>query len=781
MKLTEKIKEFESIEELISEINSDKVTNEILSRRYPVRLIFLQRFETFRELIERLSSIGIENYHLEWDLPHPDGWITKDTIISIVKNLSKDTVVVPFSEIVRFYSKEDFNNFFNQLLLIENVELSRRIYLPLIGVEERFEKEFFQDFTRKDESAPYWKISRETPNSIKVYLTSQTLTKRIGNFETIVNTEEWLKFWKKKSPCDVICHSKPLNLFYKNTLPDTIFMIEQVDNQKNLIEKIFNIEVPIPFDKSEKPYWEKFLILLNKDFTTFKAFVKSYFKVTSLSIFSLLEHWLKSNDFFEKWLLKHFVLTQSCLETKYIFKVFESLSDYSDHTLLKGLYQRIFSLEINEEFINDRLELIQQYSRLKQIILCDETLVELNSNIHSITDHKQALLLTTGMFQFEKAFILGLFAKGEIDNLDILYQRFPEILHYNSECSFDNLTNENEWVLEYLSEYKKSKLNDSTTNRLKEILFLKNGNEQSFYNWYHSFEAIHSIFHSIKVDKVIWIDAIGIEWVSFIENFIINKKDDLNVIKKLIGVSNLPTSTDQNKFHDVKYIQDFDRHIHSNQYSYPDSIIKQFDEIKRIIDTNIILDSEQTIAIVSDHGLTALSRLAVSKKYGKDDSHEGRYIEVEDKDHIPDPDYIIHKSEIDRKNYLIALKHNSLGKKPIREVHGGVTPEEVLVPFIVISNKKESTEIDYSIIIEKTEIPKKEPIISITITPTPATANIEIKGKITKLSFNETTQKWEANLDKSLSGKIPIKVKSGKSEKAYTINIISGIIEEDLF
>ncbi len=781
MKFAEKIKEFESIEGLVSEINSDKVTNDILSRRYPVRLIFLQRFETFRMLIESLASIGIENYHLERDLPHPDGWITKDTLISIVKNLSKDTAIVPFSEIVRFYSKEDFNNFFNQLLLIENIELSRRIYLPLIGVEERFEKEFFQDFTRKEESAPYWKISRETPNSIKVYLTSQTLLKKIDNFETITNTEEWLKFWKKKSPCDVVCHSKPLNLFYKNTLPDTIFTIEQVDNPKNLIEKIFNIEVPIPFDNTDILFWEKFLSLLNKDYTTFKAFVKNYFKVTSLTIYTLLEHWLKSNDLFEKWLLKHFVLTQSCLETKYIFKIFESLPDYSDHTLLRSIYQRIFSLEINEEFINDRLELIQQFSRLKPTNLCDETLFELNSNIRSITDYRQALLLTTGMFQFEKVYILELLAKGEIDNLGLLSHRFPEILYYNSECSFDNLKNENEWVLEYLSEYKKSKLNDSTTNRLNEILLLKNTNDQSFYNWYHSFESIHSIFHSNKVDKVIWIDAIGIEWVSFIENYIISKKHDLNVIKKIIGVANLPTSTDQNKFPDVKYIQDFDNHIHSNLYSFPNSIINQFDELKRIIDNYIILDSDQTIAIVSDHGLTALSRLAASKKYGKDDSHEGRFIEVNDKEHIPDTDYIIHKSEIDQKNYLIALKHNSLGKKPIREVHGGVTPEEVLVPFIVISNKKESTEIDYSIIIENTEIPKKEPLISIRITPKPSAANIEIKGKITKLNFNKTTQMWEVKLDRSLTGKIPIKVKTGKSEKTFIINIISGIIEEDLF
>ena len=38
MKLLEKIKDFENVEDLISEIKSDKITNNILSRRFPVRL-----------------------------------------------------------------------------------------------------------------------------------------------------------------------------------------------------------------------------------------------------------------------------------------------------------------------------------------------------------------------------------------------------------------------------------------------------------------------------------------------------------------------------------------------------------------------------------------------------------------------------------------------------------------------------------------------------------------------------------------------------------------------
>jgi hypothetical protein len=36
----------------------------------------------------------------------------------------------------------------------------------------------------------------------------------------------------------------------------------------------------------------------------------------------------------------------------------------------------------------------------------------------------------------------------------------------------------------------------------------------------------------------------------------------------------------------------------------------------------------------------------------------------------------------------VALTHASLNNRPVREVHGGCTPEEILVPFIVISNKK---------------------------------------------------------------------------------------------
>jgi hypothetical protein len=54
---------------------------------------------------------------------------------------------------------------------------------------------------------------------------------------------------------------------------------------------------------------------------------------------------------------------------------------------------------------------------------------------------------------------------------------------------------------------------------------------------------------------------------------------------------------------------------------------------------------------------------------------------------IEDSDYIRHKNGED--NFKVALTHASLNSKPVREVHGGCTPEEILAPFIIISNAKE--------------------------------------------------------------------------------------------
>jgi hypothetical protein len=130
-------------------------------------------------------------------------------------------------------------------------------------------------------------------------------------------------------------------------------------------------------------------------------------------------------------------------------------------------------------------------------------------------------------------------------------------------------------------------------------------------------------------------------------------------------------------------------------YQYPQTVCKEIEIVKDILSKILTQSAETTIAIVSDHGLTALSRLVDSKKYAAKASHEGRYIKLDSEETIEDTDYIRHKNRAD--NFKVALTHASLNTKPVREVHGGCTPEEILVPLIVISNKKSARAVEKNV------------------------------------------------------------------------------------
>ena len=89
----------------------------------------------------------------------------------------------------------------------------------------------------------------------------------------------------------------------------------------------------------------------------------------------------------------------------------------------KVYIKAIFDFDNKEEFINERFELIKQFSAHKIINLSDGIKTELNANIRAITDLKQALLLTTGLFLFEKNYMLELFVKNQLLDVELLEAR----------------------------------------------------------------------------------------------------------------------------------------------------------------------------------------------------------------------------------------------------------------------------------------------------------------------------------------------------------------------
>ena len=248
----------------------------------------------------------------------------------------------------------------------------------------------------------------------------------------------------------------------------------------------------------------------------------------------------------------------------------------------------------------------------------------------------------------------------------------------------------------------------------------------------------------------------------------------------------LPSATKFNKKDDTFKYNNLDKYIHDNVYNYPNSLLKEIEIIKSLAEEIALLNCPK-VSIVSDHGFSCLcvSHFGNNKKYDFENvEHEGRYFLVDDKEYFNNEDYFVHDCEssgFEDKKYVISLNHTSLSNTPIREVHGGATPEEVLVPYIVFGYDNES-DIEYEILLNNTEINiSNDKEIEINIYPKPASLPIAIwnneslnvnkkDGKyfIQVGSLNEGMQKIIIKIDNIKIDEIELNIKkSGMAVRKY--------------
>jgi len=766
---------FKSINSLIQKIQEEKNTRNITQKRFPVRYIFLSSFETLKELVRITTKIGIHIFELSQLLSKDDGWITKQEFVDKIKSLNPehDFLLLPFSEIVRFYTKQDFNNLFSQLTEFENIGNSnQRIYIPLMGIRDRFEKEFYQNFNRKIEYSFTWEI-HESIHRATVFLNND-LSIKIDNIQKIDGTKEWLTLWKKEISTPILCLSKTIFFLSNNAKPDEIFDFKKINNFKELINQIFKVDIPIECKDSEKKFWEELVKQLDrKSFPSFHDLIISIVNATKITPKNFIELWLVPNrNTFEKWLIKNYILSCDCIKKSYLCQVIYNVDSFDNHDLLIGLWRYIFNIKKpSTDMFEHRIASLKQYYSIKQKLgLPQDIIEEYKQKLEEIKDNKIKLQLLTGLLDFEKEIII----KSYAENQDIsVFSKFPELQKYLNDVEFDNLKQEQDWVYSYLKEYKLSKLKNEYLSEISEKINVINNSEDAFYKWYYSFDEVNKYLGDNNFDSIFWIDALGIEWLSLITAWI--KEKNYNIENKYIARVNLPTTTDKNRYNVVNYFQDFDKFIHGNLYHYPGTIIAEFKKLKDIIDS-IILQKNKRAIIISDHGLSALVRLNDSSKNFEQADHEGRYI-LSGNTTLKDDNYII------KDNYIIASKHISLSTKPKREVHGGCTPEEVLVPVIIfnsLTNDKNSEIFEVTLI--SNEIDLKNPVVIFEILPMPDKKVYVIHEGSTKIEMKKNENNYySSTLSIKKAGQLTLKVKIGDFEKETKISIKSGFKEEDLF
>ncbi|MDR1793064.1 MAG: BREX-4 system phosphatase PglZ, partial [Bacteroidales bacterium] len=595
MAAEDKIKIFDSVDSLITEINNDSATSKIISNRYPVRFIMFDNFNEFQNLLMKLVELNIRIFGLDSLLPetNKDVWISNDELSDAIKNLQVSSIIVPFSEIVRFYDNDNFNAIFYGLSKMENNNKNtcRRLYVPLIGLHHRF-CNFLESVTKTTEIAPVWAVKTEHKYSVDVFLTQKNIQHSVNEYRGIETMYDWLQFWKTNpTPEKVVCSSLSIIDYADNSQPDNIFTPIKISSAYDFIEKYHNLFLNIPYIETEEKYWQQLLYHISNNNFSFKSFVETQIDVGIISIKKLLNKWTATDTTeFDRWLLKYYYL-QFIVENEYLNCIMLDSVDYSALRLFREIALSIFVYTSVQSQIEERNTLLKLFDR--QYKLPEADLLQMKEQILEIskTDTTKAISLCSGRFDFEKELFIGWYKVGKlkITDLEKLYPDFAAYLS-NRHCGLDPQYPEY-WANNYIQAYKQAKVNDTYTDEIKNIIAEKNTNEANFYDWYHKFESSKELLAKAAVDKLYWIDGLGIEYLSLISEII--GKSNFQIEKLKIAKTGIPSSTEHNSFENVTKLDDLDKFIHSEQYKYPSSICREIEIVKEIFN-KILTQSAET-------------------------------------------------------------------------------------------------------------------------------------------------------------------------------------------
>ena len=792
MDTSEKVKVFGSFGELTQEIIKDKETRDMLAQRYAIRFIMLNNFNEFKELAKFMANIGVKSLDLEnlIDEGEDDTWITKDTLKDAIKACKESTFVTPFSEVVRFYNDDDFRGFFNEIMLLEDVQHpKKRIYVPLIGLQNRF-TDFLNHFARIQESAPIWRYDAET-QSVEVFFAKyKDFVLPNGSVQCQLDSlREWLMFWKKQAPQErIVCTSMPIAAKYKYSKPDNIFNFTRIANAYEFMTQFLELHFPFEYDEDEKPFWEELLKRLDKnklDNFSFEAFVRNAFNKVKFDASDVIGEWGDATaTTFHRWLLKNYVQHTGFSELyPYISLCIDSTTSLSDeHQLANMIATRILYPDIpankKSDYATERRNVIVDNRFIFEKTITDDEQVWLFDRIREIfqlqNDLNSAIELCTGVFDFEKKLLMGWSVhnpnhKKLKEAIDKFYPEYAAYLTTNKPTHFKV---ENQWFIDYIKAYKHAKMEDKYLDEISDFIKSKNNSAASFYKWYFEFDNSHEVLSEMfnsaiyRPDRVYWIDGLGAEFLSYILYLINQENSNMKVVRSQITRSYLPSSTHHNRFEgdEVKKFGALDELGHdSHGYKYLDTLKEELKIIKEILKEILTSCKNQkcTVAIVSDHGLSCLSRKAPSKKYDGKFEHEGRYIKTTD-DAQTDADYLVHENEEEGQKYKVAFTHSSLSKVPTHQVHGGCTPEEVLVPFILLSNKDLTNSVKYQVKYTGEDIMLSNPAVNLTVIPQPNSVMLTCEGKNYKM--DRMGMQWTAVLQGITEGKHTIDVKPEGAE-----------------
>ena len=782
-------------------IIEDKAKKSSSYRRYPVRFLFMEMNNNTQNEIEDLvrSSNGELLELSDYIMKKDDGWMTKSRFIQIIRSHtspSRDTYVVGFSELIRFFSCKEIESTVLSLFDIENsnmMDSQRRIYLICFSMRDNVYKVLQSCFARKDLINPFINADYELSGARReiCFVSSEYATKIKKN--KITTSVEWIGLWRHSELIDfsipIWCCSDSLYEWHRKASPDNAFQIDVIYNARDYLKKVYDLDIDIPYEIADSANWDQLCTEYIECAAgkSMQEFVVYSLDIDAKSSSALAGKMLMTDNAYDMWLIRCFVT--GYMPNSFLAKVIKLLKSNSKKEFLITIWQEGYWINEPSQ-LEERIEIIRELNKYAgaippekeiQTVIYDGVAKELSLEI-SLEGSQNGIQLVelcemsgrefkdlqnrlrsyyfkvfkpafTGLSNAEKEFVINLYSNDVLDKNEIktVYSSLYAYLYGQAE---NRILNKDEWK-GYLQAYRESKISNKDNLYLQQYYKSGRSNSTNLYNMYYAIPRQETVVESYVVDSDIYVlDGVGAEYLPLLVELL--KRNGYDTEFCDYAACHLPSITDVNReyFSNIPYVEwflDFDRNvIHGEFYKTSVNLRKAFDILEKKI-KEITMDSAgKRIVITADHGATARARWTdTKKKYDFSSSdHEGRCCKISSRNEYTDTvDYIIYEDEIKPgMPYVISLNEQSLYNKPRYEDHGGATVEEILVPVIVAMPHDNASGISYKVLDDKLDVSGLDKIVSFVIVPDPDEETYVIEADQTKHILKKSGSIYSAEL-----------------------------------
>jgi hypothetical protein len=777
----------------------DKIKNNIkneidnkIPSRFPLRLIFVNDMEEYIDIkrylmdnCDAIISLGDDDICETEDIyPHFGKLKTK-----IGKHPDKSILLLSMGEYFRFALKREltkekssFPSFFREM---QDVSAKTRVFVLLFAANNLFDQivPIIGDRQKDHILIIDDKINADTYN---IFVFSDQY--KVLPSDYTKGFKSWLINWEtnlKKKNNIVISTRLANNMVNSNDIID----IKIITNIFDYICTRINNAKNIKKEWLANEQWEQVNSQIRGE-TDFNNVILKILNVQNFDQYQIFAQWNSLSDLQKNLVLIWYKLNSSNSYCGIALSAVKNISEIND-TLRDYIINNY-----NEKWVKERNGILRLFTDIKY----DDTYFE---QLSAIESPKIQLSLLTFTTHEERAFALkiisGLLRNGAShENIqDALGSNYPLFQQYFLDESYYTAE-----LKTYFRWYKYNKI----LNR-----FPKNELPLPDYNAYNSrFSTLQK--YANENTFVLWIDGMGIEWLSLFYGKLKKCHTNFSIENPIIVKALIPTETEFNKqwedFKPYEKLNKLDKLAHKgvpDDDDYFSCIDTQFEIIQEIADkaASLIRNYERVI-ITAGHGSSRLAALAFHAKSGFNAPESakpcsfGRYCELScgftETVHGGDYEYI----KIGDKAYYVIknYEHFSVSGKAAGkdqnnealsgEIHGGKTPEEYLVPIIILNRTVNiQSNIDITFVPKMQIVYPKNNTVTIKLDFSIGVETLEtnigsIKGDCKNISSNSWEIKYKDLDKKTYSMEITANGRLLETKASFEVKS-KGISENDYF